>query len=391
MSSEILINYEKLVADYLQSLATVLRGFNSALGYKFLETWVPDDNETVSILNILEAAHDAGLERISIHLGPATLGKLDLDRLAELVSRTGQVTQKNNGTGLDFGVTFSTGVGSAGSPASSRPLQSVRAVVTRELSPATTGPRLATGGGDTVNPLYIEALQRLQRRRLHVGCLQPSAGCVLAQSVQAGLTLMALVETTSHIVKQASFEGRASEYQIGLLEGLCGLMEGKPILECSDHVVIFLEFELRDQQHPRPVDGIITPENADSLFALATMLVRGTLADYRRQTGYQSIENNYDQPVSAQWRTLVASDRIQQIQSAIAQHWAGAGVRVMRLETPKRVVVAFTTALDGAAKQSCLLQLEGHLKRVLEPTLQLYVAPKVDENSIRRLKESPPR
>ena len=386
MPAEIAINYEALVAEYLQGLTTVLRGFSSATNHAFLETWVPDADEAHSILGILEAAHDAGLPRISLHLGPTTLGKVAIGELQELARRTGTATTQANGAGLDLTVVFATGAARTHTiaPASQRRTVTARRHRESQVAPVALNQFQPSRG--VAYPLYAAGLRQL-RSRAHAGELLPAAGTVLARGVQDGVTLTVLVEPSKHIVKKSAYFGATSDLQQALLEGLCCWLEGKPILECADHAGGALEFQLRDPAQPRPVPGIVTPENADPIFAAPTALIRGALADYRRQTDFRSIENKYDQPVTDVWRALTQSDRLQQIQAAIAQQPAGAGVQVMRLETPKRVVVGFTAALDGATKQRRLLQLEGHLKRTLEPTLQLYVEPKVDENKIRRLKE----
>jgi len=132
--------------------------------------------------------------------------------------------------------------------------------------------------------------------------------------------------------------------------------------------------------------GIVTPENADPTFALPTALVRGLLVEYRRKTEYRSIENQYDQPISEAWRKLSQTQRVQKIQEIIERLTVGEGVHLSGWKHPTRRG-RIPRGLTGAAKQERLMKLEDELKRQIEPTLQLFVEPKVDENKIRRLKE----
>lgn len=88
MSEAVTLDYEQLVAAYWQSLTTVLRGFQAAPGFEFLETWVPDDDHTMSVLGIIGAANDAGLMGLRITVGSEVLRTLDLPGLTE---RAGQV------------------------------------------------------------------------------------------------------------------------------------------------------------------------------------------------------------------------------------------------------------------------------------------------------------
>jgi hypothetical protein len=385
MTGHITIDYEKLVADYVQSLTTVLRGFSSGAGHAFLDMWVYDEDDTKSILGILEEARDAGVPAITLLLGAATLKKLDTTKLKELAARFGSVGAEQRGSALEFCVSFDKAKSRIGVHAGTKLRFGARAARSKaELAAVPTRTQYDIG---TINPLYAEALKRMAQSHAAEAVLGEEAGLVLAQAAHNGVTLMALIEPTRHIVKKAAYQGAATEMQRGLLESLCRLMVGKPVLECGDHAVVFLEFELRDHSKPRPVPGIVTPENSDAMFALPTALARGVVADYRKKTGFRRIENTYDQPISNAWRVLSQEERARQIQRELEQSPLGDGLHLERLETPKRVVVGFREDIGSADKQERLLKLEDHLKRVLEPTLQLYVEPKPDANKIRRLKE----
>jgi len=386
MTGHVTIDYEKLVADYVQSLTTVLRGFSSGAGHAFLDMWVYDENDVKSILGILDAARDAAVPSITLSLGAATLKKVDATKLKESAARFGKVATEKKGDTLDFSVTFDTSKSRIGADVEKKLRFGERAAKQKVKLP--TAPSRGQYTNGTINPLYAKAVQQAAKSRVFEAALKEESGSIFAQSSQKGITLAALVEPKKHVVHKVGYQGATTDTQRGLLEGLCKQMLGKPILECGDHAVVFLEFELRDHSMPRPVGGIVTPENSDAMFALPTTLVRGLLTDYRKKTEFKSIENTYDLPISDAWRKLSQEERVKKIQSEIERHPLGEGVHVERLETPKRVVVGFREGITSADKQGRLMQLEDHLKRALEPTLQLYVEPKPDANKIRRLKES---
>jgi hypothetical protein len=391
MGSDVRIDYEKLATDYMRSLTTVLRGFKSGVGHEFLDTWVRDEDDTRSVLGIIEAAKDSGLPSVSIHLGPAILSKVDMVRLRELAGREGDVASENSADGIDVTVSFLGQTAQSSDIPRQRRLAQLPVEESRHLPmpvPAEVAPAvvLFDSRKGALNPVYKQALLKAAQSRAHEGELKAEDGSVMTQSAHQGVKLMAAVEPLRHIVRKAAYQGAAAPAQRGLMETLCELMTGKPILECSDHSVILLEFELRDHSMSRSVPGIMMPENADAMFALPTVLMHGILADYRRKTGFKSIENFYDQPISDSWRALSTEARMQRLREAIAQHPAGRGGELVSLETPKRVVVGFLEDIDGATRQSCLMRLEEHLKRTLERTLQLYVEPKVDQNKLRRPK-----
>ena len=94
------------------------------------------------------------------------------------------------------------------------------------------------------------------------------------QASEDGVTLSALVDSTSSVVRKAVYGGDPFDLAARPVETLCGILENKPMQECSDHAVIRLEFALRDHAAPRPVAGIVQSENADPAFALPQRLVR---------------------------------------------------------------------------------------------------------------------
>lgn len=354
MDSHPVIDYEKFVGAYWENLTTVLRAFNPAEGFKFLEMWVPDENHVVSILNIVEAAKDAGLDGISVYVGPDTLRNLEILRLKEQAEKIGEVRTETKGEGIDVEVLFA--------------------------EDRTSG---------DIYPAYRDRLRKILQSISHEGVLKADGSLVLVQATYQGVTLMALIDPSTHFVKKAAHYGNVSDIQRGMLETLCGILEEKPIQECSDHAVIYLEQTLRDPSRPTTVRGIVMPENADPAFALSVRLVRDLLADYRQRTGYSDIENSYDQPASVHWLALSNAERIERIHAAIESCPPGIGVQIVRLETVNRVVVEFSDAPDMETKQSRLMQLESYLKEIIEPTLQLYMQPKTDQNKIRKIKDVP--
>lgn len=383
MTDEVRIDYEKLVADYLQGLTTVLRGFQAGSGHDFLATWVCDEKEIRGVLGVIEAAQDGGVRCLVIRLGPATLRKLDLMALKELASEFAKVRVEQGDWGADLRVEFTGRDHAAQDIFRQSPVDDRCGSGTRVAPHFQSAQR---GGQDGSSP-YEDGLRHAARSATHGGVLADEPGRVLVKTSCDGVVLSALVDSSRHTVTRAAYQGVNSEMQTGLLEALCGVMEGKPILEVSDHGVVCLESELRDHHRPRPVAGIVMAENADPMFALPLRLVRMLLAEYRRTTGFQGIENFYSPPLSVGWKALSEEERIYRLREAIATHPSGYGIELVQLEMADRVVVRFQNGHESSVMQTQLMQLEAHFKQALEPNLQVYIQPKIDENKMRRIKE----
>jgi hypothetical protein len=383
------IDYEALAAGYARRLTSVLRNFKSS-GHRFLETWVPEQDALRSILGILEAAQDNAVPRISVHIGSATLSRVDLPELKRQAGRFGNITLETRDQGIMLDVALSGAavdrlVADVVPPAEPvAPPRLSRAVATPFARPADAPvPRRGQS-----NPIYAAGLRRAAASPVHERGPASAERLVAVQASRDGVTLSVLVDPGCHFVRQASYSGVSGAEARGLFETLCRLLENRPILECRDHAAIRLEHELRDHSLPRPVPGILMPENADPMFALPARLVRDLFAAYCQKTGLAESNNQYDPPVSDRWNALSLEQRIGWLQEAADCHLAGQGVTILRMDSPKRVVLAVKKEASASASPSQLMALEDHLQRSVEPTLQVSVEPKVDQSRFRRPKEA---
>ncbi len=218
----------------------------------------------------------------------------------------------------------------------------------------------------------------------HCGTLASEPGCEIVSATEEGVTLSALVDKTSSVVRKAVYGGQPGLVTRGLMEVLCEIMENKPMQECSDHAALRLEFSLRDPTAPRPVSGIVQPENADPAFALPRRLVRKLAAAFGEKTGYVAAANRFVLPSPAAWQKLSDAERADALQAMIDGHPAGAGVHVNQVETAHRAVVSFDVELDSAGKYGRLAQLETWLKEEIDNSFQLLQEAKRDQNTLRK-------
>lgn len=217
----------------------------------------------------------------------------------------------------------------------------------------------------------------------HAGTLHEEEGLLLAKGSCGGLRLAALVEPSSHVVRKAAHSGEESDVDRGLLEMLCAILEGRPILDGSDHGVIYLENRLRDRSQPPPVPGIVAPENADPAFATPLRLVRSLLADYREKTDYRETQNGFRPPISPAWRGMTPQARLDHVRREISASSSEDGVTALGFDGMSQLIVEFTHEMTSDEKQERLMKLECLLQEKVESTLQLHLQPKGDENSIR--------
>lgn len=382
------VDYEQVTGSYETSLNTQLRGFRG--GARFLEHWVHDPDPVKSVINMIEAAATDGLADVTVVLGARSQAVLDLRRLDALAGALGGVTKELRESGLALTVRFTSAAAVApglGAEARDRARQAREARDARlraQAGPPSAPPR------DGLHPVYREAVRQILAGALtHEGPVATMPGVERLSLARDGWVLEAFVDRATHRVRVARHRGARKETR-ALLEGLCAMMEDKPLIECADHAVIRLEYRLRDRREERPVRGIVTPESVEPAFAPLSAAVRGLLADYRRRTGYDEIENRFDPEPSAGWKALTAERRMAQVQGAldalVAQHGLRPGdVVCTHVDRSTRTTVEVRAELPARAKAALMMDLERGLKDRVEPMLHLYQAEMHDKNKIRRL------
>jgi hypothetical protein len=353
------IDYDRLWADYMQSLVDTLRGFSSGLDQLGLHAFVPSEDPAVSLRNLLDAAAAVGRAALTVRFGPASRPRIEVEALRALASGYGHARLLATETELLVAV-------EGLHPAAEVAPAVVSAPVARTpIAPAAAAPT------ERVD-CYAAALSNPTRS--HAGQLVANAAFIDVTAAADGATLYLQVDPGRHVVVAAGFAGEPA----ALLERFCAVITDLPLLEAAHHGVIHLETALR-APGARPVAGVITPRAAHARFALPATLIRQALASYRVRTGFAETTNHHDAGPGPAWRA--ASDR-----ERAARIAAVAGdATLVAIEHDVRLVFALPATLDGEARQRRLWQLEGLIRAAIDPRLEVHAEERRDRNKLRRL------
>ncbi len=353
--------YETLVEEFERSLLTQLRGHGTALPY--LEGWVPDEDPVLGVLNLLEAAEIGGEAAVSLLISQATLPAARLPELRQHAEALGRVELTEAGGAWRLEVS---GIGAAH--------------LLNHVAPAYRAALLA----------------RLDAAQLrHASAIHPAPGEDILSAQQGGITLSATVPAGSGIISHAVHTGAAEPVPRAALDYLCDILSGLPVQEASDHAAHRLLARLAAPGAPRPVPGILLPDNADPLFALTLALTRGLAAAWRQRMGPATTENEFATAPCSAWAALPAPARAAAVASHLAAFAAQAGLPEHALQLSAmepnllghevRAVIAFAEGLAAEAKPDLARRAERWLKSALDLHIELYVVELTDQNVIRRL------
>ncbi len=382
-TSEVL-DYLALVEDYRVGLVDRLRGFGPAADE--LALWVPDDDLVTSLRNLWDAAACAGRERLAIHLDDATLRGIDRGAVLDMAARFGAASLVEDDRGCTV-LVRSMHAAALAETGGARSLASSR------------GPRGGTGdahGRASVAPPpstgspYADALAAAAADPSHARQLAARSGRRLVAAADDAMMLTLAVDPDSHVVDEAGFFGASGPEDIGMMESLCRIIEGLPLLEAADHGAIRLEHQLRARDSAPPVPGIVTPRAASAAFVRPTKLVRACLSRYRELTDYRDRTNEFDEGPRETWTAMNAAARRQAVDEvledfALAHGGEPGDASLVSIEFDVRLVLRLGGELDGPDKPALCMVLERTLHERIDPRLEIYLEEVRDRNKLRRL------
>ncbi|HEX4048188.1 MAG TPA: hypothetical protein VH309_10160, partial [Elusimicrobiota bacterium] len=374
------IVYDDLVRDYLDSLNAKLRNFS--VEPAFLATWVHDEDDHASLYELFAAARSAGRRELAVAVGPASAKRLDEARLRALLAPLGAVSvARAAGGAWEVSVALGEGAPPPRADVRAPAAKPAEAAKARVAAPASAAPAREPG---ELHPAYRAALERLSARPRFEGPAPAAPAGGLVVEADEGGARLAVAAGADGVVAAAAHSGAAGALR-GALDGLCGLLPGRPLREGRDHALIRLEALLRDRSVAAPAAGLVTPRNADPVFAVPEKLIRAAYRDWAAKTGAEPGWNFWDDSPSDAWLKLTAEERLSRAKAAVLEACRElgvpeAGVEVLDVLNGCRLVLAAApeTVKPGFAPR--LMRLEERVKSKLDPRLELQLESLEDRN-----------
>ncbi|GEM_PF-1188483 len=390
------ISLDEITESYEKGLLDQLRGFG--VEGELFETWVPDPDPTNSVLNLAEAAITAGsLGGLVVTVSKETMSDISRDRLIdELGSIVTVHVEDSDDSSIIYLTDFEEQLTALGGSRKTRRLA---------LSSGDTGEAM-TKAVPVVSFMGQEELvvakkyQEIQNRLYDLpvidafdyqGTLEEGNLSHKVAIEEGGRILEVQVDPRSHIVEKAVFRGSWERDVAALLDLLCGLIEGRPIQDMSDHAVGRLEHKVRGTKL-RPVPGVVLPSAVDARFVLIQSFIRKILAQYRQLTGYQETENTFYDGAGDWWCSLTDSEKAEKVKQVVQMRAIHLGfdpseVELVGIEYDVRVLIRFSGEMGSPAtdKQPIMMRLEQALIEHIDSRLELFLEPVQDQSTLRRL------
>ena len=379
------LDYDKLVADYVESLQAKLRNF--AVEPEFLGMWVHDEDDHKSLYEMFLAAKGAGRPALTVSLGAATWNRLDEARLSRDLGLLGAARIEKKKAAVEITIDFGEHGPSSGSP----PKAGSEAPRRRPADPAPRNGAAADGAGpaaprqDGLHPAYRAAIEKAARDIRFEGALAAAPPGQTVASAEDGGAALAVSVDAEGVVRGARHAGAEGPLR-AMLDVLCGaILPNRPLQEARDHAVIRLEALLRDRKLPPPVRGVVTPFNADPSFERPQRMLRALFKAYAEKTGKAAQPNFWDDGPCEAWRALSSAERLARARAAVADGCRELGldkdgVEAIEMIGETRVVLAHVPAASAPHFAPAMMRLEKILKHALDPRIEIHLESLDDKN-----------
>ncbi len=375
------LDYADLVARYEAGLIDTLRSFGFQTDY--LDLWVPDEDLTRSLLNLFDAAAEAGHTALSVRISPEAAAEAKAAGLPDKAASRGRVSFQGGGGSVILRIDNLHVAATAArtSPASVSP---------QVPAPARTSAAETASAEESLR--QPTALSEPYSSNLAAAAAGAAASSAPANAVHVraeidGLVLEAAVDPADHVIHAMQASGARGKIASDAIAAAIRLCQGLPVIEAADHGAIRLEFLLRGEA-PRPRPGILVPETTEPAFRFVSALLRALLADYRAKSGFKSRTNTFDVTPGPAWMQASEADRRAILECAFtAGGFPAADVNVEAIEYDVRVVVSLGGSLAGSPAR-VTADLERCIKKHADGRLELFLSELKDSNKLRRLSES---
>ncbi|TPV96808.1 MAG: hypothetical protein B7733_02685 [Myxococcales bacterium FL481] len=373
------LNYASLVAEYRSGLVDKLRGFGTADGY--LDVWVPDDDPTKSLQNMVEAVGLAGGRAFRVELDTATATAVRRDALRAGLGEQCKVSfvDRDDGCVVAFDsidadrATPGRGLETSGDPPPTpRPQPSIG-----QLAPA------------PFTTAYDAALRAVAGRGHRAISRRPQSPTErVVEASHAALSLTLYVDAATHRVTTAYFAADAPVVA-GALKLTCDLAIGRSIQELADHGVLHAAAAL-EPIASAPVPGIVHPARLCRAFARVESMLRDIRQIYAERYDRRDTANNEDLGPGPTWKRMPLAKRRAVVERELARFSSQRNLTEStmgwaELVDDVRLTLTIDDSVPAADKPALLMAAETWLRRSIDTRLEVYLAERRDKNKLRRL------
>ena len=380
MIKPIYINFDKIKENYWNNLNNKLRGFVADVNLSFLDLWVPDENETKCILDIILYAKEGDIDCIEFELNKELYKSLT--SFFKLISNSivNKISDKNLIV-IDLKKITKDNIDDLNIYFKSKKITSK----VLKVKKSNIFKRNNVNKIDLLSIyekslyLYINKSPKLLSEKYNQNCL------VIDFSIDRVNFKIHIEKTSFKMINfyYESFGGIDNNIK-SIMNIISILFYDIHLQEIKDHGLIYLENFTRDKLKEHPIKGIISYDNCElSFFNFADKIITNLYSQFEKESNYVYTENFHYMDVNPLWKNKINSERMEIIKDLIKNIKKYDIINVEGQLDVKRTIVSFKEDISIRKKQSKLLDFESYLKNNVDKRLEVFQQMKQDKNKLR--------
>ena len=380
------IDFEKLLENYNEELITKLRGFNEE--HDYMQYWVADSDKTKSLLNLIDALHEANKKNFSV-LILKTDEKIinDLKKIKEKIGNI-IITKQEEHYRVDFSI-------DASKYSNYREKkQNVKNKTFKKISKSSEIKELKENKEDyDILSFYEKNLTKYSLLYDKKQSSNKKNGDIFSHFIDTKNKLFVEIEKETKKILSAWHNFSQKNNASIMVDKFCAIILNKHIQEAAEHGTIYLEYDIRPEDATKKIKGIILPKKIGNLFFDIDKCIRAIYKDVKKKYDFEDDINKEYFNISKNWESLSYEKKVEKIQKILLENIIPAlklnrnDIILHKIEFDNRIVIKISDELEkkNHGKVNYMIEVENLIKNYVDKRLELFTTEKKDDNRLRHL------
>jgi len=363
-------NYSSILKIYNNNLLNKLRDFRVN---DDLALWVPNEDITVSVVNLIDSIDEA---EIKIIFNDQQFKNLNIKNLNQSTKDEGEININKQSCFLIF-----------------KRLSKNKKIILKKVKKKNVtkfkDKLILNKNKELLQDNYFTNLKKIEVFNDFSKKISTLSSLLKLKYEDENCHIEILVNPTNHFVVDAFLKTKQNTPEINLFSNfLLDSMINLPIDEIKDHLLIKLEYFLRPKGSEKK-RGIILKNRGGTIFIYFQKIINEFFFQYQKKNNIKFGVNFYNYEISEEWKKLEQNDKIKKIEEILNKF----NLRLGKLEEDhftidnliesNRLFLKMGKNLLKSDKNHLFFEVEKFLNKNLNIKFEVYYVNRSDENQLR--------
>jgi len=377
------INFDKLLKNYNSELVTKLRGFNDE--HDYLQYWVPGSDKTRSLINLIDAMHEADVLNFSVLI--LKEDEYLINEIKDISKNIGQVKIDLDEKRYKVSISFD--------KFKYQSFQKEQIKIKKKFAQKTF---VSTGKLSDDRQNYDLLKQYKINLRNHKLISNKKKNIIDKNTFFEFITeknkLFIKINKLTKKIVECWHDFEEENNKSIIVDKFCKIVLNKNIQEASEHGTIYLEHSIRPVDINQKIKGIILPKKVGGIFFDLHKCINKIYVKIKKKYNFNDIINKEYFGLSNDWLNISYEQKLKKLKKVLSEKiipmlkLKNNDIIIHEIEFDTRIVIKMSdnfTQLNYGEK-NYLIMVEDLFKQFVDNRLELFTIEKRDDNRLRHAK-----